>query len=140
MNRRVVDASVAIKWFVPEVYSDEAHRYLDPALSLFAPELLLAETANILWKKVNRGELTAPEAIGVSLDIRQSVLAIVPMDDLFGPALEIALASGRSAYDSLYLALADHLSATMVTADRKLYNGLQGGPYARLVRWIEDVP
>ena len=58
MNRFVVDASVAIKWWVPEVHSADALRYLDPDIGREAPDLLLAEAGNILWKKVNRGELT----------------------------------------------------------------------------------
>ena len=52
MSRLVVDSSVVIKWFVPEVHSDDALRYLDPDLERDAPELLLAEASNILWKKV----------------------------------------------------------------------------------------
>jgi predicted nucleic acid-binding protein len=60
------------------------------------------------------------------------------MGALMVSALSIALATGRSAYDSMDLALADLLGSKVVTADRKLYNGLQSGPYARLIAWVED--
>jgi hypothetical protein len=62
MTRLVVDSSVGIKWSMPEVHSEGALRYLDPDLERFAPELLLAEIANILWMKVSRKELTREQA------------------------------------------------------------------------------
>jgi predicted nucleic acid-binding protein len=140
VSRLVVDSSVVIKWSVPEVHSADALRYLDPDLDRDAPELLLAEMSNILWKKVRLRELTQAEADKIAEDLEQADINIHPMGSLFRPGLSIALATGRSAYDSIYLALADSLSTRLVTADRRLYNALQGGPYAHLVLWIEDGP
>lgn len=140
MSRLVIDSSVVIKWFVPEVHSDDALRYLDPVLERDAPELLLAEVSNILWKKVGRGELTAAQTDKIAQDVEQADVNIHPMTALFGPGLQIALATCRTAYDSIYLALADSLSTRVVTADRRFYNALQGGPYAHLILWIEDGP
>jgi predicted nucleic acid-binding protein len=140
VTRLVVDSSVVIKWSVPEVHSADALRYLDPNLGRDAPELLLAEVSNILWKKVGRGELTRGEAERIAADVGQADITIQPMGPLFGPALRIALETGRSAYDCLYLALAEALSCRVVTADRRLYNALQGGPYAGLILWVEDGP
>jgi predicted nucleic acid-binding protein len=140
VTRLVIDSSVVIKWSVPEVHSVDALRYLDPDLERDAPELLLAEVSNILWKKVGRGELTRIEAEGIAADLGQADVAVHPMGPLFGAALRIALETGRSAYDSMYLALAETLSTQMVTADRRLHNALQGGPYAGLVLWVEDGP
>jgi predicted nucleic acid-binding protein len=45
MSVFVVDASVVVKWFVPEVYSEAAKRLLSEANDYFAPDLLFAETA-----------------------------------------------------------------------------------------------
>jgi predicted nucleic acid-binding protein len=140
VSRFVVDSSVVIKWSVPEVHSADALRYLDPNLGRDAPELLLAEVSNILWKKVGRGELTRAEAEQIADDVGQADVTIHAMGMLFGPALRIALETGRSAYDSVYLALAESLSTQLVTADRRLYNALQGGPYAGLVLWVEGGP
>jgi predicted nucleic acid-binding protein len=140
VSRLVIDSSVVIKWFVPEVHADDALRYLDPDLERDAPELLLAEVANILWKKVGRGELTAVQAEKIAQNVSQADINVHTLGPLFEQGLRIALASGRSAYDSIYLALADSLSTRVVTADRRLYNTLQGGPYARLILWVEDGP
>jgi predicted nucleic acid-binding protein len=140
MTRLVVDSSIVIKWSVPEVHSADALRYLDPDLERDAPELLLAEISNILWKKVSRNELTRKQAERVAADVGQADVTIQPMGPMFGRALQIALETGRSAYDSMYLALAEALSTRVVTADRRLYNALQNGPFARLVLWVEDGP
>jgi predicted nucleic acid-binding protein len=140
VSRLVVDSSVVIKWSVPEVHSADALRYLDPDLDRDAPELLLAEMSSILWKKVGRHELTEAEADKIAEDLEQADINVHSMGSLFRPGLNIALATGRSAYDSIYLVLADSLSTRLVTTDRRLYNALQGGPYAHLVLWIEDGP
>ena len=49
-ERLVIDASVAVKWVVPELVSERAERLLDHGL--VAPDLLFAECANLLWEKV----------------------------------------------------------------------------------------
>ena len=54
MMKVVVDASVAAKWFLPEIHSDAAARLLDPAIALYAPDLIVPEFGNILWKKIRR--------------------------------------------------------------------------------------
>ncbi len=95
MTRLVVDSSVVIKWSVPEVHSADALRYLDPDLERDAPELLLAEVSNMLWKKVGRGELTRVEAEGIAADVRLANVAIHTMGPLFGAALRIAPSTGR---------------------------------------------
>ncbi len=53
MSKLVVDASVVVKWVVSEIGTDDAIRGLKVA-PLAAPDLLIAECANILWKKVQR--------------------------------------------------------------------------------------
>jgi predicted nucleic acid-binding protein len=140
MTRLVVDSSVVLKWSVPEVHTADALRYLDPGMERDAPELLFSEISNIRWKKVVRNELTREQAERIAADIGQADLTIHPMGPIFERALQIALETGRSAYDSIYLALAEALSTRMVTADRKLYNALQNGPFKKLVLWVEDGP
>ena len=57
MNTFVIDASIAVKWVVEEHRTPEALLALRQKAKLIAPELLVAECANILWKKVQRQEL-----------------------------------------------------------------------------------
>lgn len=62
MSRYVLDASVAVKLYVPEVHSDLAGRFFANNHELIAPDLLPSEFANILWKKsTQRSEITVSE-------------------------------------------------------------------------------
>jgi predicted nucleic acid-binding protein len=114
----VVDASVAIKWVVDEPGTKEAlllrrHR-------LVAPDLLVPECANILWKKVRRGELSAAEAILAARLLQRAEVELEPMRGLLEPATKLAIALNHPAYDCIYLALAEVLSCALVTADEQL--------------------
>ena len=55
--RLTVDASVVTKWFVPEELFEEARLVLAHPIDLHAPDILLAEFANTIWKKRRRGEI-----------------------------------------------------------------------------------
>lgn len=140
MSRWTVDASVAVKWFVPEIHSEAAARWLDPRFELLTPDLLYPEVGNILWKKARQAELSAREVRAVCRGIARVPFRVWPSKELLGSALDAALALGRSVYDCTYLALAIGLEAPLVTADRRLIEAISGGSVKRYVRWIEDAP
>ena len=117
MTRYVVDASVAIKWVIGEDDSADAAALL--VASLASPDLLIAECANILWKKVRRGEITATEAGLAARLLARADVALVPMRDLLDAAVALAIALDHPAYDCVYLALARRLGVPFVTADGK---------------------
>lgn len=139
MTRQVVDASVVIKWFIKESESDQADRLLSDRYELLAPDLLGPESGNILWKKVQRRELTVEEARLICAALGKQPILISPSSLVIEPALEIALDTGRTVYNGCYLALAMLTACQLVTADRRLFNSLQGGPYAQYLLWIADV-
>ncbi len=117
-ERLVVDASVAVKWVVPEQGSKEAELLLDHGL--VAPDLLFAECANILWKKVRRGELTEDEAEIAGQTLEQADLTIVSARAYVIRATAIAVELDHPAYDGIYLAVAEALQLRLVTADDRL--------------------
>jgi predicted nucleic acid-binding protein len=69
VSRRVavIDASVAIKWLLPEEGRDLAlglqNEYQEGAIDLIAPELIVSEIGNVLWRRMRRGELTSESAV-----------------------------------------------------------------------------
>lgn len=140
MSGFVVDASVAVKWFVPEALSDEAVSLLDSPRELLAPDLLYPEAGNILWKKVGRGEIEARDARDILAALVHVPLSVVPSSTLVEAALEIALVHGRTVYDGLYVALAVARDAVLVTADGRLVEVLREGPLAGHVRALEGQP
>ena len=136
MSLYVVDANVAVKWFVPEHLSDEATRLLDDRHELACPDLLWPELGNVLWKKARAGQLTAQEAARIVQALDEFPLTVFPSRLVLEGALEIALGTGRSVYDSVYVALAVALECPLVTADERLVNSLAGSALAAHVVWI----
>jgi predicted nucleic acid-binding protein len=134
----VVDASVALKWFVPEALSENAASLLDGSADLSAPDLLYPEFGNILWKKVQRQEITTEDAREILIGLRRVPLALTPSSILIDAALEIAIAHRRTVYDSLYVALAVARDSILVTADDKLANVLSGGPLTAHIRTLSS--
>ena len=65
LGRVIVDASVAIQWFVPEIHADAARRLLREGMTLLAPDLIWAEVANALWRKWREKELGAEAVEGI---------------------------------------------------------------------------
>jgi len=53
----VLDASVVVKWFLPEPWAEAARRLRRADLDCHSPDLLLLETCNALWKHVVKGNL-----------------------------------------------------------------------------------
>jgi predicted nucleic acid-binding protein len=116
----VVDASVVVKWFVPEIHSDAARRLLALPHEYIAPDLLFAETANTIWKKIRREELTAEAGQQLVADIGRIAVETISCRALAEDAHALANATGRTVYDSMYVALAVRLNTRAITADDRL--------------------
>jgi len=125
MSVVVVDASVVIKWYLPEVHGEAALRLLDSPDEFIAPDHLFAETTNAVWKAVRRKELSAAEGLNIIERLDDEVqIKLVSCQDLAVDAYEIAVSFGRSVYDAMYLALAVDRNTRLITADDRLYNAL----------------
>jgi predicted nucleic acid-binding protein len=115
----VVDASVAVKWVVEEDGWQAAaalrgrHRFL-------APNLLIAETTNILWKKAQRGELSRAVALVACRALALADIEFHDMRALADAALQLATAMAHPAYDCFYIALAQKEGIPFLTADTRL--------------------
>jgi predicted nucleic acid-binding protein len=133
----VVDASVAVKWFVPEVHTDAAARLLEGDNQLLAPDLLFPEFGNILWKKTRRSEIRVSEAREILKALEVVPLQIHATQPLIESAFEIAHGLERSVYDSVYLSLAVINECRMITADKKLYGVLKNSSLAGHIEWVE---
>ena len=117
MNKFVIDASIAIKWVVEEDGTENALA-LRGRTKLIAPELLVAECANVFWKKVHRGELSEDEALFAARLLQASDIELLPTRALLEAATRIAIELNHPAYDCVYIALALECNCQFVTADR----------------------
>jgi predicted nucleic acid-binding protein len=124
MKSLVVDASVAVKWFLPEPDSAAAMALLDGAHVLIAPDLIWSEVANIIWKHHRRRELDRDRAFSTLKSFLAVPLKIRNSSALLADALALAIQTDRTAYDCLYVALAVREECVLVSADERLVNAL----------------
>ncbi|BBK41064.1 hypothetical protein STVA_10840 [Allostella vacuolata] len=129
----VVDASVAIKWYVSEEGSEEALALASGGQRLVAPDLLFAEVANILWRKARLGQLAEAQLRMVPRHLAMAFDQVLPCAELAGDAVDLAMRLDHPAYDCFYLALALRLNAPLVSADDRLRRRLAGTPMAAMV-------
>jgi predicted nucleic acid-binding protein len=139
VTRVVVDASVAVKWFLPETLSVEARSLLRGDYDLQAPDLLWAELGNTLWKRFRRGELDEETAKSALHDFGRFPVRPARAHRWTEAALDLAIRHGVTVYDGLYLAVAAGHRLRLVTADRRLYEACRQSVLSRLVVWIGEV-
>ena len=129
--RCVVDASVAIKLFVAEAESAKAdalfaHLAGDPDARFYAPSLLYAECANILWKYVRRFGYDRTEAERSLARLMTLAIDCVDIKDVVAEAHRMAMTCDITVYDACYAATAKQRGAPLITTDERLARKLAG--------------
>jgi predicted nucleic acid-binding protein len=137
----VIDSSVVIKWFDAEPYAAEAERilvaYEQGTLTLLAPDLLLAEVGNILWKKQTLMHRWTPtEAEEALAKFQALTFTLTPTSVLLNDAYQLAVTHQRTVYDALYLALSLREQCPFVTADERFVNAVKS-TFSNVV-WIAN--
>lgn len=138
----VVDASLALKWQVSEVWSDTASQllanWIGQDVNIMAPSLLTSEIANALYKRVRRGEIAIGDAVASMNDFLAFDIEYVPLSALSVRALELAVQFAlKATYDAHYLALAEREGCELWTADERLWNAVKDR--LQWVRWVGNV-
>src|SRR6476660_5448715 len=128
MSDFIVDASVVAKWFLLESDSDRARSLMQKHYYLRAPDLVLPEVANVLWKRGQRQELTTQEIQTILRMLLEDHLDVtihlLPSRILMKQAIQIAQTERRSVYDCLYLAAAVQARCRLVTADDRFVRSI----------------
>ena len=138
MTALVIDSSVAIKWYLPEEHSDRAIALQREDIELHAPDLLYVECGNVVWKRERKSELTRLDAAAILDSLGMLGIETHSSWPLVLASFEIAAATGRTVYDSLYIALALQLECKFVTADLKLCNALKGTELSTSIVWLPE--
>ena len=124
MNAGVIDTSVLVQFVLPEEHSDTVHRLIvlhqSSALRLIAPNYVLVESANVLWKHVSRNDLSIQDATSRLQLLRQTGVALVSNSELLHDALRFAISTGITVYDALFAVLAQREEIPLITSDRPL--------------------
>lgn len=139
MSVFVVDASLVVKWFIPEIHSEAARRWLGTSHDYVAPDLLFSEVGNTVWKKVRRKELDEAEGRQLVKDVALVAVESVATRSLLEDAVALALTAGITVYDSMYLALAVRLETEVITGDDRFADKIAGRPLlARHLRRLQE--
>ena len=136
--RCVLDASVGIKLFIEEEFSDKVHRIFtklaeDPQAEIHVPDLFYIECANILLKYTRRFERPLEDSLADIRDLGKLDLKITSTAELIEDALKLAKKKNLTAYDACYAVLAQKLSLPLITADAPLSDAIDWAI------WIGDV-
>jgi len=124
----VVDASVVLKWVLPELHSDKALRLRDDFEAaiheLLSPDIFSIEVANTLARAERNAVIAPGEADLLLAVVNSSNPQLHPHHPLLRRALAIATAARHGDYDCVYVALAERERCELVTADDRMIKRL----------------
>jgi predicted nucleic acid-binding protein len=128
----VLDSSVVVKWFRRyETLQEQAlqlrRAYLDGHLSIYVPDLLIYEIANVLRYKPDMNECRVQQAVQSLFDMRIGIEHIG--SEAIQKVVKIAYSYGVTVYDAVFAVLAEQLEADFITADQRLVQKLHDVPY-----------
>lgn len=129
----VIDASVALKWFIQEDGSEQAAILLAGRDRLIAPDLIIAEVCNAGWKSLRSGQMTPSQHDHMASRMALAFDALVPPGSLARAAAIICRALDHPMYDCFYVALAERDGGKLITADQRLVRRLKA------TAWEEQV-
>jgi predicted nucleic acid-binding protein len=125
----VLDASVALKWVLPEDESDIADKlreeYREGVHDFLSPDVFWAEVGHALARAERRGIIHRPDGSRLLAEILTTPPRLSPSFPLLTDAYSIASALRTSFYDCLYVAVAERESCQFVTADVRAVTILQ---------------
>lgn len=136
--RCVMDASVGIKLFIEEEFSDKVQRIFaklteDPQAEIHVPDLFYIECANILLKYTRRFNRPLEDSLADINDLNKLALKTTSTAELIEDALQLASEKNLTAYDACYAILAQKLNLPLITADAPLAKAIDWAI------WIGDV-
>ena len=117
----VVDASVALKWFLlEEPHASQALAVLQAEAPLVAPDFLIAEVCNAAWRSARLGRISQVQVDEIAGNLPRFFDTLASAAGLARRAVGIAGQLDHPVYDCFYLALAEAEQSGLVTADMQL--------------------
>jgi predicted nucleic acid-binding protein len=135
-NLIVIDASVALKWFLIEPDSEKALLFrseLNLHYIPLVPSLFYYEICNVLRYKKEFG-IRDVEKVLTTLDKFQFKFEEFK-GEFAQKTIKIAYAHGITIYDASYVALAEIAGAKLITADEKLFKKVSERNIILLSQW-----
>jgi len=131
-KRYILDASVVSKWFHKRNEGDlynaslvynklKSEKYI-----LFAPDLLVYELLNIFRTK---SEISDEKISEILTELYNSLVILGINKNLLTKSFLTSRKLNITVYDSIYLTLSEDLAASLITADKKLYQAAKNSNY-----------
>ena len=117
----VIDASVAVKWFIEEDRCELARDVFREGIELVAPDLIFTEVANAMRKKVRDGEVAMEQARNALTGLANLFNRLVGPRDILVQSFEFACEIRHAVPDCVYLACASIAGAALLTDDETLF-------------------
>jgi len=136
VNEFVIDASVAVKWFIPEKGTEKAHEVLEELIFFYAPNTFLTEIDSVLTKKVRIRDINIKEAFEKRQQFRKLPYKLIDYEQIEEFAFRLSTEFSITLLDATYLATAIDYDAKLYTADPRLSNGLSNTPFANYIKYI----
>ena len=142
MKRIVLDASVVLKWYLPDENSGEKalsllHQYVSGELDILGPTLLEYEVMNALLLAQKRGRIREEKVLLAVEGFIDLQITLKSVSSFYFKAIHYSRAYNRSAYDASYLAVADQEGLSIITADQGLYNAVKKD--LKWIKWLGDI-
>lgn len=120
-QKKVVDASVVVKWFLNEAGSENALKLKEEHVLgktlIVVPELMVFEVLNALrFKKKTQTELVEAGKFLEDMQFRVEKTS----EFILQKTIQVSLQYNLTIYDAAYIALAMVHGAPMITADKEL--------------------
>jgi predicted nucleic acid-binding protein len=113
----VVDASVAVRWFVHESGHAQALALLDHQDDLFAPDCIVPEVVGAVWERIRNGRICGDHGSAIVAAITSGVPSLLPVAEFAEEALRHTAKMDRFPHLAFYLSAAESLNADFVSAD-----------------------
>ena len=130
MTAYVIDTSALVKLTIPEDHSDTvseiASLHTASRIQLVAPDFILLECANVLWKHARRDNLPIADVMSAIDTLNRLDVRLIRQDGLMEDALKFALSVGVAVYDALFCVVAERNDVELITADGRLAGSLVG--------------
>lgn len=117
----VIDASVAVKWFIDEDRAAAALKLRRSREELIAPDIVVFEVFSAVWAAVRKKRISREKLDEVAPLIPAVFSALIPATELYQTACRLASRYDHPIYDTLFLTLAQRESCALVTADERLF-------------------
>lgn len=142
MKIAVIDASVILKWYLPdEKYGQKAigllDKYISNELDFVAPSLLAYEVMNGLMIAQKRGRVAENKILAAIDGFVNLEIKFKNLSGFYPKVIHYCRAYNVSAYDASYLAVAEGEGVSLITADERLYNTVK--KELKWVKWLGDI-